>query len=377
MGGIVRGHIRRERLETHRILGQEQGALGQNPVLCRIRMLILFVLLAGVLLSWVLTLAVRSYAVRSELMDRPNERSSHTVPTPRGGGLAIVVSFLLLIAAMQLIAPMQDAMLAGLCGSAALVALAGWLDDRHSLAARWRFLAHVVAAAWSVWLMGGIPPIPAFGMTFDLGRTGDVLAVLYLVWMINLFNFMDGIDGIAGIETVTVAVGAALCGWLATSNPLWSLPLLLAASAAGFLLLNYPPAKIFMGDVGSGFIGMVLGGMSLWAAQFSPGIFWSWLILTGCFVVDATTTLVRHVLRGEKFYEAHRSHAYQHASRVNGSHKAVSLGVGAINVAWLLPWAAAVAMRLVDGATAVLLAYAPLVWLAYRYEAGNRSAQAA
>ncbi len=333
--------------------------------------------LAGLAGSWLLTGWVRRLAVRASLLDHPNERSSHAVPTPRGGGLAIVASLLVLIAALHCIEPLPTPMLASLLGSAALVAWVGWLDDRHTLAARWRFLAHVIAAVWSVWLMHGIPAVPAFGHHFDLGWMGTGLAVAYLVWMTNLFNFMDGIDGIAGIEAVTVAAGGAACWWLATSTPLWALPLMLTAAVGGFLVLNYPPAKIFMGDVGSGFIGMVLGVLSLWTAQQATQVYWAWFILIGCFMVDATTTLLRRVSRGERFYEAHRSHAYQYASRRHGSHKVVSLAVGLINLLWLLPLALAVTTRRLDGLAGTLIAYAPLVWLAYRYKAGDRAAQAA
>lgn len=331
--------------------------------------------LAGCLMSWVLAIAIRAYAIRSSLIDQPNERSSHSVPTPRGGGLAIVATFMLLAVALSSLVPVPSGLLPSLLGSGALVAWVGWLDDRYTVAARWRFLAHLVAATISVWLMGGIPPVAAFGIDVDLGRLGPVLAVLYLVWMTNLYNFMDGIDGIAGIEAVTVAASGAACWWLASGTPLWGLPLLLAMATAGFLIVNYPPARIFMGDVGSGFLGIVLGLLSLWTAQHESQVFWCWFILFGCFMVDATTTLVRRVVRGEKFYEAHRSHAYQYASRVHASHKAVSLAVGALNVGWLLPWALAVAVGWVDGGVALLLAYAPLVWLAFRYKAGDRAAQ--
>jgi Fuc2NAc and GlcNAc transferase len=127
--------------------------------------------------------------------------------------------------------------------------------------------------------------------------------------------------------------------------------------------------------VGSGFIGMVLGTFSLWTAQQVPAVFWCWIILLGVFIVDATTTLLRRVVRGEKFYEAHRCHAYQYAARKYASHGRVTLAVGVINVVWLLPIAVLVALGKLDGALGTLIAYAPLVWLAYRYKAGDRAAQ--
>lgn len=325
--------------------------------------------------SWALTGWVRRYAMSTALLDRPNARSSHTTPTPRGGGLAIVASFLAFVAASAAYGLVPPPALAALLGGGVAVAVLGFLDDRAHVGARWRFLAHTVAAAWVLWCFDGIPPVPIFGMDIDLGWFGVALTATYLVWMVNLYNFMDGIDGIAGIEAATVSLGGALAWWVATGSPQALVPVGFAACVAGFLLWNFPPAKIFMGDTGSGFIGLVIGVMSLWAAQENTQVFWCWFILTGCFMVDATTTLVRRVRRGERFVEPHRSHAYQYAARRLKSHRRVTLAVGAINVGWLLPVALAVAAGVLDGVAGVLLAYAPLVALAFRFKAGVRSAQ--
>lgn len=339
--------------------------------------LLLAALLApvGLLAGWWLTARMRRYALAAQLLDHPNERSSHTVPTPRGGGVAIVVSFCGLVIALGAAGSLSAPWLAALLGSGLLVAVVGLLDDRAPLPARWRFLAHGVASIWALWLMGGIPPVPVFGVSVDLGWFGLALATVYLIWMVNLYNFMDGIDAIACIEAITVACGGALCWWLATGTAQWPVAIVFAACVAGFLAWNFPPARIFMGDAGSGFIGLVLGIFSLWTAQQATQVFWCWFILLGCFMVDATTTLVRRVRRGDPFNVAHRSHAYQYAARRVGSHKAVSLAVGAINLLWLLPIAVGVALGRLDGATGVLIAYAPLVWLAFHYKAGDRASQ--
>jgi Fuc2NAc and GlcNAc transferase len=153
-------------------------------------------------------------------------------------------------------------------------------------------------------------------------------------------------------------------------------PIGFAACVAGFLLWNWPPAKIFMGDAGSGFIGMVMGALSLWAALDSPRLFWCWFILIGVFFVDATTTLVRRHRRGDKFHEAHRSHAYQYASRVHGSHLPVTVGCAAINLLWLLPIALLVAVDRLDGVLGTMIAHTPLLMLAWHYRAGDRAGQA-
>jgi Fuc2NAc and GlcNAc transferase len=331
--------------------------------------------LAGLVTSWWLTGRVRHYALAFALIDHPNDRSSHTVPTPRGGGVAIVLTFTAIVCALGATGGIKGQTVAALGGCGLLVAMVGFVDDRAALPARWRFLVHSFAAVASLWLISGLPPVPVFGFDIDLGWPGLALATAYLVWMVNLYNFMDGIDGIAGIEAITVTLGGALCWWLATETAQWPLCLAFAASTGGFLLWNLPPARIFMGDAGSGFIGFVLGFLSLWTAQQATQVFWCWFILLGCFMVDATTTLVRRVRRGDRFHEAHRCHAYQYAARRHGSHAKVSFGIGAINVIWLLPIAILVATERLDGALATMLAYAPLVGLAFHYRAGDRAAQ--
>ena len=331
--------------------------------------------LLGAALAWLLTGLMRRYALSAQLLDTPNDRSMHTVPTPRGGGVAIVVSFAALAIVLHHWGSMPPGLLPALLGGGGLVALVGFIDDQRPLKARWRFMAHSVSAAWLLWLMKGIPPVPMLGLSIDLGWFGAALAAVYIVWMVNLCNFMDGIDGIASVEAITAALGGALCWWLATGTSHWAVPAVFAGCVAGFLAWNYPPAKIFMGDAGSGFLGLVLSLFSLWTAQQVPQVFWCWFILFGCFMADATTTLIRRVRRGERFSVAHRSHAFQYASRKLGSHKAVTQAVGAINLLWLLPLALLVATGRVDGLLGSIVAYAPLVWIAFRYKAGDRAAQ--
>lgn len=322
--------------------------------------------------SWVLTGLLRRYALAKSMMDVPNERSSHTNPTPRGGGVAIVIIFLISLVFFWVISLLDNRLFIALTGAGLWVAVIGFIDDHGHIAARWRLLAHFSAAGWLVFWLGGLPPLTLFGVDYDLGWLGHMLAVVYLVWLLNLYNFMDGIDGIAGIEAVTVCLGGAvLYGLTTTSGSEWELPIVLMAAVVGFLFWNFPKARIFMGDAGSGFIGFVLGAFSIQAAWIASELLWGWVILLGAFVVDATVTLVRRVVRGDKFYEAHRSHAYQFASRKYGAHYPVSLAFGGINLFWLLPVAALVSVGWLDGLVGVAMAYTPLVWLAYRYKAGT------
>ena len=335
-------------------------------------MTIWWLLPAVTLGSLILTGGLRRYALARRLMDVPNSRSSHSVPTPRGGGVAIVVCFLVSLPLLSLAQGLSGAAMWALLGGGAWVALVGFLDDHGHIAARWRLLAHFIGAGWVLWLVGGIPKLQFFGVDLDLGLFGYALGALFLVWLLNLYNFMDGIDGIASVEAISVCLGGALLYYLLGQSHLMLVPLLLGAAVSGFLFWNFPPAKIFMGDAGSGFLGITLGALSLQAAWVDPQLLWCWLILLGVFIVDATWTLLRRLVRGDKVYEAHRSHAYQYASRLFGRHLPVTLVVGAINIFWLVPLACWVALGGIDGVLGLLLAYAPLAMLAVRFNAGKQ-----
>ncbi|WP_449123542.1 MraY family glycosyltransferase [Pseudomonas sp. MPG01] len=324
-----------------------------------------------VVVSFFLTWTLRRYALSRSLMDIPNARSSHSVPTPRGGGVAIVLAFTLALGMLLFAGLMSSSAFFAIAGGGALIAVIGFMDDHGHIAARWRLLGHFAASTWLLFWLGGLPAVEIWGGTFDLGWFGHVLAAFYLVWLLNLYNFMDGIDGIAGVEAVCVCLGACVLYWLVDAAALIWAPLMLAAAVMGFLCWNFPPAKIFMGDAGSGFLGVVLGGLSLQAAWHDPSLFWGWLILLGVFIVDATFTLFRRLLRGDKLYEAHRSHAYQFASRQFGRHLPVTLATGLINLCWLLPIAVGVTRFGLGGVWGVLLAYIPLVFLAIRFHAGE------
>lgn len=312
---------------------------------------------------------LRRYALARNVLDVPNVRSSHKAPVPRGGGMAIVISCslaMLVLAAVGWLAPSH---LWAMLGAGGLVALVGFLDDHRPVAARWRLLAHVLAAAWGLFWLGGLPELSVFGEHVQFGWLGVPLGALYLVWLLNLYNFMDGIDGIAAVEAISVCLAGALFYALLGEWFLVLLPVVLALSCGGFLIWNFPPARIFMGDAGSGYLGILLGLLSLQAAMLKPQLFWAWLVMLGVFVVDASLTLLRRILRGEPPHQAHRSHAYQFASREFGAHLPVTLTVALINICWLLPLSLWIVFG-GDGLAITLLAYAPLVALAVKFRAG-------
>lgn len=334
-----------------------------------------FLTISVALVSGVLTGAVRGYAAK-RLLDLPNARSSHDVPTPRGGGLAVVLSFTLVAAGLHGLEQISFELLMLVLG-ALPIAIIGFWDDHGHVPARWRLAVQVVSAVWALYWLGGLESVRFGGEIYDLGRLGPVFAVLLVVWLLNLFNFMDGIDGIAGIEVISVALSSH---WLLVyqSSPFPGpggtdvLLLALAAAASGFLVWNWPPAKIFMGDVGSAFVGFVLAVLALQTSSEGTLSLTIWLILFGAFFVDASVTLVRRMLSGQRWYEAHRSHAYQRAARRWASHKRVSLSVLAINLCWLLPWAFAAVRWPRLEPVLLACAYAPLIGLTLWLEAGKQ-----
>ena len=313
---------------------------------------------------------------RFSKMDIPNERSSHITPTPRGGGIAFVATSLIGFLLLLLNDGLNRTELLALCCAGSIVAIAGHLDDRQKISgATVRLFLHAISAV--ILIVGvGIPSeLALFDQTVNTGIVGSILGVVYLVWLLNLFNFMDGTDGIAASEAIFVLLAGALLSYHVLSDANHSpAAIVLAASTFGFLLFNWSPAKIFMGDVGSGYLGIVIGGLSLIAANQDPDLLWVWIILLAVFVSDATVTLIRRLLRKQKPHVAHRSHAYQHLAIRLDSHAKVALLVLAVNIAWLLPIAFLVADKQLAGTTGVIIAYVPLPVAALAFGAGKDSA---
>jgi Fuc2NAc and GlcNAc transferase len=309
-------------------------------------------------------------------MDVPNERSSHLTPTPRGGGIAFVATSLVGLFILLLNNTLNNEDLLALGCAGAIVAVAGFLDDRQKISgAMIRLVLHGIGA---ISLVVGIEfpsQISLFDQTISTGLIGSILSVLYLVWLLNLFNFMDGTDGIAASEAIFVVLAGAFLNYHVLSDANHSAAaVVLAASTFGFILYNWSPAKIFMGDVGSGFLGIVIGGLSLIDANQDSELLWVWIILLAVFVSDSTVTLIRRLLRKQKPHVAHRSHAYQHLAIRLNSHAKVALLVLAVNIAWLLPIAFLVADKQLAGTSGVIIAYVPLLVAALAFGAGKDSA---
>jgi Fuc2NAc and GlcNAc transferase len=285
--------------------------------------------------------------------------------------VGIVVAFLSAVAWILARHGIPPNLAWALIGGGIAIAIVGFLDDRFSLTAWPRLVVHSLAAAWAIWCLDAIRPAQ-FGDGDDLwGWIRRCAAFLALVWLTNLFNFMDGIDGLAGVEAVCVSgLGALLLlrdGLPSDAQLLF----MLSAASLGFLVWNWPPAKVFLGDAGSGFLGFTLGTLALFSSKTSPKLIWPWLILLAAFVVDATLTLLRRMFLRARWYQAHRSHAYQHAAQAFGSHATVTLAVAAINIGWLFPLAWAASRYRQAAPLFAAVAVVPLLYITLRFEGGR------
>lgn len=318
------------------------------------------------------TWVTRHCAIRWGLMDLPNQRSSHVKPVPRGGGIAIVIAVIFAwLSSVYYFPNFSRTLMFAWVVAGGFVALIGFLDDRGHVPIAVRMLCHVFFAVYGFVLVGGAPEASLLGMAFSVGVFSQILWIVFIIWCLNLFNFMDGIDGIAGVELTTTCIGFIILLWVKGFNTeMLPIAVLLMASL-GFLVWNFPRAKIFMGDSGSGFVGLVLALSVIYLTHLAPEFLWSSLILLGVFIVDATFTLWRRALTGQKILQAHRTHAYQVAARRYDSHVKVTLGVAVINCIWLCPLAILAALNTIEGGLLLIIAYMPLIFLAYFFNAGK------
>lgn len=294
-------------------------------------LLVIGCLAASGLLSLIITDLVHRYAVRNAILDLPNHRSLHSNPTPRGGGLGIaVVLFASAVAAAALGLVGSEVLIALLGGLA--VAWIGWVDDTREVRPLARALVHFIAAAWAVYWLGGFQSIDVGFKVVQLGWVGSVLAVIGLVWLTNLYNFMDGVDGIAATEAASVAGAGGLLLLGAGQTGLAIVALGICGASLGFLLRNWSPAAIFMGDVASGLLGFAFGVIAIASEHGGALPLLAWFVLLGVFIADSTFTLVRRAIRGEKLYAAHRTHAYQRLVQSGWSHGKISVAVAILNI---------------------------------------------
>ncbi|MBT4522094.1 MAG: glycosyltransferase family 4 protein [Halieaceae bacterium] len=310
------------------------------------------------LLSAVLCGAYLQFARRWQILDKPNDRSSHHRPTPKGGGVPLLLAFAVgsvMAFQYQLVSAVEYKVL---LSSTVFLMVLGALDDVWALSVRLRFLLYGICALMvaAVLLREQVELISPAGITTLL------LTAFAILWTLNLYNFMDGTDGLAATQCFIACSAAAVLTWDSGGPIEYTLfCLLLAFSHLGFLIWNWPPAKLFMGDAGSVPSGFLLAALAVQGAVHGDLVAGCWLVLLAVFITDASWTLVWRIITGQHFMEAHRQHAYQRLSRYWDSHRAVALLLLAINVFWLFPLAWAIQVWPDSTILLVILAYIPLL----------------
>jgi Fuc2NAc and GlcNAc transferase len=327
------------------------------------------VLLSG-LFGWLVAWLIRRNAARLGLVQPANERSSHTVPTPTGGGLGIALGGTLAGLPMLLPLPLAaaTALIAGL-----VIAGIGFADDRKPLSIRLRLGAQALCFG----LVVAALPLDGFAYATGLIWPDTILLVLLVlagVGFINIFNFMDGIDGLAGGEAIFILLGATALIVLANpallAHPVLWWMLGVAAATLGFLAFNWPPARLFMGDAGSTYLGLMLavfGFLTISAGWLSGP---QWLLLTAAFVADGAATLLRRLWQREPIFQPHRRHAYQQLATRLGRHAPVTLGYLALDLVVLWPLAWLAGQFPAWGTPIALVALAVLIGVAWSLGAG-------
>jgi Fuc2NAc and GlcNAc transferase len=307
----------------------------------------------------------QAFAVRRGIVANPNFRSLHQRPMPRAGGIVFSLVFMALVTWLWIMTTADAKLMRALVLGGTAAALFGLADDAFNIDAGKKLLAQAALAAWILWCFGtrAVVDLPGTPPAVDL-----FVSWVALIWFMNLYNFMDGVDAMAASGAVFFSVAAILVLAVGSANPSLMLILgLLGASCVGFLLFNWPPATIFMGDAGSVFLGYCFGTLIVGTVTAGQISIWTWLIIFGYFAGDTTTTTVLRIFMTRSWYAEHRSHAYQNLANVWNSHVRVVAGVLKYHVFWLLPLALWSAVSPKAAPLAAVLAVAPVVVWTLRY----------
>jgi Fuc2NAc and GlcNAc transferase len=311
------------------------------------------------------TRAYSAVATHFGIVANPNFRSLHERPIPRGGGIVFALVCLTFVSAIAWRTPVGDGLFRALVFGGGAASVFGFIDDVFHLRVSVKLAVQGLLASWVLACFGGRPLVQ-----LPLVPDAALLAISWmgLVWLMNLYNFMDGVDGMAASGAVTISTTALLVSWIPVSDPGLMMVLALVASCSlGFLVFNWPPAKIFMGDAGSQFLGLIFGALITSTVLGGQIGLMSWLVIFGYFAGDTTTTTVLRMAVTKKWYGEHRSHAYQNLARIGGSHLRVVRGVMLYHGLWLLPLALWSVFTPSAAPVAVLLALGPVVIWTLRY----------
>jgi len=276
------------------------------------------------LISFALTCFIKEYAIKKSLVATVNERSSHTVPTPHGGGIAIAITWFIGLTYLFLMQGIEVhlyyALMVGF-----FISVVSYFDDLFELSPKLRLLTQASVALLGLYFLGGFEQVNLFFFVINNQVLTNVFAFFMIIWFINLYNFLDGIDGYAGSEAVFLGIAAFV---LFGGDHF----LVLIAAVLGFLVWNWHKAKIFMGDAGSTLLGYNVAIFTIYYANQESSNLWTWIILFGLFWFDATVTLLRRYKNKEKLSQAHKKHAYQRLTQSGWAHDEVVLASIGVNL---------------------------------------------
>ncbi len=319
---------------------------------------VFFVSLAGIFLY-------RKVAVSTGVLANPNFRTLHEFPVPKGAGIVFSIVFVFCVFALWKVDRLSEDLFLVLGVGGGAAALFGFLDDVYNIRASRKLIVQVCFSGWVLFWIDEGALLHIYGAT-DFVEIA--LLILFLVWMINAYNFMDGIDGMA-VSGAFFVTGTLTLVMLLTNgaSELAVLFFLLMASVGAFMVFNWPPARIFMGDAGSVFLGYIFGSFILVTVVRDDVSLWTWFVVFGYFFADTTVTLIARLILVKKWYDPHRSHAYQNLARITGSHLKITGGVTAYHLVWLLPFTLWTVLQPEMAVVATVLAVAPGLALAYKY----------
>ena len=276
------------------------------------------------LLSFTLTYLIKNYALKKSLVDIPNDRSSHTTPTPHGGGIAISITWFIGLTYLYYVGEVNESLYFALMVGI-IISVVSYVDDLIELSPKFRLITQAGVSILGLYFLGGFNEIDFIYFSIESQVLTNVFAFFMILWFINLYNFLDGIDGYSASEALFLSIGA----FILFGNSLF---LILAVSVLGFLLWNWHKAKIFMGDVGSTLLGYNIAIFTIYFSNQESVNFWIWIILFGVFWFDATVTLLRRFRNKEKLSQAHRKHAYQRLVQSGWSHSKVAIASIFLNI---------------------------------------------
>jgi Fuc2NAc and GlcNAc transferase len=274
--------------------------------------------------SFILTYFIKNIAIKKSLVDIPNDRSSHTTPTPHGGGIAIAITWFLGISYLHFSNEMDSSLYFALL-IGVIISVVSYIDDLYELSAKTRLITQVVVAILGLYVLGGLKEVDLLLFSVENQIINNIFAIVLILWYINLYNFLDGIDGYAGSEAAFLGIA----GFLLFGGGHF---LVLIAAVLGFLVWNWHKAKIFMGDVGSTLLGYNIAIFTIYYANIEATNLWIWVILFGLFWFDATITLYRRYKNGEKLSQAHKKHAYQRLIQSGWIHSKVVIFSILVNI---------------------------------------------